>query len=73
MIPRSCSFDEPHTGLDQDAAAMLDGLLRRVPDGPDSGHDVARYSASRRAADRVDILSRGVIAASFAVERQTAC
>ena len=28
--PEVMLFDEPHTGLDQDASAMLDGVLREV-------------------------------------------
>ena len=58
-------FDEPHTGLDQDAAAMLDGLLSEIASGGRTvvmtSHDLARAA---QLADRLDILSRGVIAAS---------
>ncbi len=58
-------FDEPHTGLDQEAAAMLDKLLRDVAA---RGRTVVMTSHNLdRAADlaeRIDILSRGVIAAS---------
>ena len=58
-------FDEPHTGLDQEAAAMLDTLLRDVAE---RGRTVVMTSHNLdRAADlaqRIDILSKGVIAAS---------
>jgi heme exporter protein A len=64
--PEVLLFDEPYTGLDQDAAAMLDELLRRVAG---MGRTVLMTSHDiQRAADlatRIDILSRGVIAASF--------
>jgi heme exporter protein A len=58
-------FDEPHTGLDQDACAMLDGVLRSVAAQGRTvlmtSHDLAR---SEELATRFDILSRGVIVAS---------
>ncbi|HEY46465.1 MAG: sodium ABC transporter ATP-binding protein [Anaerolineae bacterium SM23_ 63] len=58
-------FDEPHTGLDQEAAAMLDTLLRDVAA---RGRTIVMTSHNLdRAADlaqRIDILSKGVIAAS---------
>jgi heme exporter protein A len=58
-------FDEPHTGLDQEAAAMLDTLLRDVAA---RGRTVVMTSHNLdRTADlaqRIDILSKGVIAAS---------
>jgi heme exporter protein A len=64
--PQILLFDEPHTGLDQDAAAMLDGVLRTIASGGRTvvmtSHDLLRAA---RLADRVDILSRGVIAASM--------
>jgi heme exporter protein A len=63
--PQVMLLDEPYTGLDQDASAMLDGLLRQVADG---GRTVVMTSHDLpRAADlatRIDVLSRGVIAAS---------
>lgn len=59
-------FDEPHTGLDQEAAAMLDTLLQDVAA---RGRTVVMTSHNLdRAADlaeRIDILSKGVIAASI--------
>jgi heme exporter protein A len=58
-------LDEPHTGLDQDACAMLDDALRRVAA---LGHTVVMTSHDlSRAADlagRFDVLTRGVIFAS---------
>jgi len=58
-------FDEPHTGLDQDASTMLDGVLRSVAAQGRTvlmtSHDLAR---SEVLATRFDILSRGVIVAS---------
>jgi len=56
-------FDEPHTGLDQDACAMLDGVLREVAARGRTvvmtSHDLARAAGL---ASRFDVLSRGVIA-----------
>jgi heme exporter protein A len=58
-------FDEPHTGLDQDACIMLDGVLRRVAAQGHTivmtSHDLARIADL---ASRFDVLSRGVIIAS---------
>ena len=58
-------LDEPHTGLDQDAAAMLDNVMRSVAvQGRTvvmTSHDLAR---SEDLATRFDILSRGAIVAS---------
>jgi heme exporter protein A len=63
--PQLMLFDEPHTGLDQDACAMLDDVLRAVAA---SGRTVVMTSHDlARAADlagRFDVLSRGVIIAS---------
>jgi heme exporter protein A len=63
--PEVMLFDEPHTGLDPDAAAMLDGLLREVAARGRTvvmtSHDLLRASSL---ASRVDILARGVIARS---------
>jgi heme exporter protein A len=64
--PALLLFDEPHTGLDPDAAAMLDDLLREVAQRGRTivmtSHDLQRASDL---ATRVDILSKGKIAASF--------
>jgi heme exporter protein A len=58
-------FDEPYTGLDQDASSMLDGVLRTVAGQGRTvvmtSHDLAR---AEDLATRFDVLSRGVIAAS---------
>jgi len=58
-------FDEPYTGLDQDASEMLDGVLRNVAAAGRTvvmtSHDLAR---AEDLATRFDVLSRGVIAAS---------
>ena len=58
-------FDEPYTGLDQDASSMLDDVLKTVAaEGRTvvmTSHDLAR---AEELATRFDILSRGVIAAT---------
>jgi len=58
-------FDEPYTGLDQDASAMLDDVLKTVAAKGRTvvmtSHDLAR---AEDLATRFDILSRGVISAS---------
>jgi heme exporter protein A len=58
-------FDEPYTGLDQDASSMLDDVLKTVAaEGRTvvmTSHDLAR---AEDLATRFDILSRGVISAS---------
>ena len=58
-------FDEPYTGLDQDASAMLDEVLKTVAAKGRTvvmtSHDLAR---AEDLATRFDILSRGVISAS---------
>jgi heme exporter protein A len=58
-------FDEPYTGLDQDASEMLDGVLKTVAAAGRTvvmtSHDLAR---AEDLATRFDVLSRGVIAAS---------
>ncbi len=58
-------FDEPYTGLDQDASAMLDDVLRRVAAQGRTivmtSHDLVRTA---ELASRYDVLSRGVITAS---------
>jgi len=62
-------FDEPHTGLDQDACNMLDTVLREVAAQGRTvvmtSHDLARAAVL---ASRFDILSRGVITASVGRE-----
>ncbi len=63
--PQVLLLDEPYTGLDQDASAMLDGVLRSVAAQGRTvvmtSHDLAR---AEDLATRFDILSRGVITAS---------
>jgi heme exporter protein A len=63
--PEVMLFDEPHTGLDQDACVMLDNVLREVAA---RGRTVVMTSHDlTRAADlasRFDVLSRGKIVAS---------
>ncbi|MBI5964629.1 MAG: heme ABC exporter ATP-binding protein CcmA [Chloroflexi bacterium] len=63
--PEVMLFDEPYTGLDQDASEMLDDVLRTVAaEGRTvvmTSHDLVR---AEELATRFDILSRGVIAAS---------
>lgn len=58
-------FDEPYTGLDQDASSMLDDVLKTVAAKGRTvvmtSHDLAR---AEELATRFDILSRGIIAAS---------
>jgi heme exporter protein A len=67
--PEVMLFDEPHTGLDQDACQMLDTVLREVAARGRTvvmtSHDLARAADL---ASRFDILSRGVIAASVKAE-----
>ena len=63
--PKVLLFDEPFTGLDQDASEMLDGLLTEVAAHGRTvvmtSHDLPRA----RLASRIDILSRGKVAASM--------
>ena len=58
-------FDEPYTGLDQDASSMLDSVLKTVAAQGRAvvmtSHDLAR---AEELATRFDVLSHGVIAAS---------
>jgi heme exporter protein A len=58
-------FDEPYTGLDQDASTMLDDVLKTVAARGRTvvmtSHDLAR---AEELATRFDIISRGVIGAS---------
>jgi heme exporter protein A len=63
--PEVMLFDEPYTGLDQDASEMLDTVLKEVAARGRTvvmtSHDLAR---AEELASRFDILSRGVITAS---------
>jgi len=63
--PEVLLLDEPHTGLDQDACAMLDDVLRQVAERGRTvvmtSHDLAR---AQDLAGRFDVLSRGKILAS---------
>lgn len=63
--PQLLLLDEPYTGLDQDAAEMLDSILRDVTDQGRTvvmtSHDLLRISDL---ATRFDVLTRGKIAAS---------
>lgn len=63
-------FDEPHTGLDQDARVMLDTVLSEIITGGRTvvmtTHDLDRAA---QLADRIDILSRGRIEASVESDR----
>jgi len=63
--PEVMLFDEPYTGLDQDASSMLDDVLRTVAARGRTvvmtSHDLAR---AEDLCTRFDVLSRGVIAAS---------
>ena len=63
--PEIMLFDEPYTGLDQDASSMLDDVLKTVAAQGRTvvmtSHDLAR---AEDLATRFDILSRGVIATS---------
>lgn len=58
-------FDEPYTGLDQEASAMLDGVLKEVAAKGRTvvmtSHDLARAG---ELSSRFDVLSHGVIVAS---------
>ncbi len=64
--PEVVLFDEPHTGLDQDACQMLDAVLSQVAARGRTvvmtSHDLARVADL---ASRFDVLSRGIIAASI--------
>jgi heme exporter protein A len=63
--PEVMLFDEPYTGLDQDASLMLDKVLREVAASGRTivmtSHDLVRASDL---ASRFDVISRGTIAAS---------
>jgi len=68
--PEVILFDEPHTGLDQEACAMLDNVLREVAARGRTvvmtSHDLIRVS---ELASRFDVLSNGVIVASATREQ----
>lgn len=68
--PEVMLFDEPHTGLDQDASTMLDGILSEVAARNRTvvmtSHDLARTGDL---ASRFDVLSRGQIVASISREQ----
>jgi len=63
--PEVMLFDEPHTGLDQDACTMLDTVLKEVAARGRTvvmtSHDLVRVADM---ASRFDVLSRGKIVAS---------
>ena len=63
--PEVMLFDEPHTGLDQDACEMLDTVLKEVAARGRTvvmtSHDLARTADL---ASRFDVLSKGKIVAS---------
>jgi heme exporter protein A len=63
--PEVMLFDEPHTGLDQDACRMLDNVLKEVAASGRTvvmtSHDLARAAGL---ASRFDVISKGVIVAS---------
>jgi heme exporter protein A len=67
--PEVMLFDEPYTGLDQDASSMLDEVLKTVAARGRTvvmtSHDLAR---AEDLCTRFDVLSRGVIAASSSRE-----
>jgi heme exporter protein A len=63
--PEVMLFDEPHTGLDQEACDMLDGILKEVASRGRTvvmtSHDLARVEDL---ANRFDVLCQGSITAS---------
>lgn len=63
--PSVLLFDEPYTGLDQEACDMLDGVLKNVAKAGRTvvmtSHDLGRV---QDLASRFDVLSGGVISAS---------
>jgi heme exporter protein A len=65
-------FDEPYTGLDQDACNMLDTVLKEIAAGGRTvvitSHDLSRVE---NLASRFDILSHGVISDSASREDLT--
>jgi heme exporter protein A len=65
--PRILLLDEPHTGLDREAAAALDDLLRDLAEEGCSilmaTHDLG---AAANLAGRIEVLAGGKIATSIA-------
>jgi heme exporter protein A len=63
--PSILLLDEPYTGLDQDASAMLDGVLKQIASQGRTvvmtSHDLVRTA---ELCSRFDVLSRGKIIAS---------
>ncbi|MDX1600032.1 MAG: heme ABC exporter ATP-binding protein CcmA [Anaerolineales bacterium] len=70
--PAVLLFDEPHTGLDQEAADMLDGLMLEVASEGRTvvmtTHDLGR---AHRLSSRVDVLSRGLVRTSVSTHQVT--
>jgi heme exporter protein A len=64
--PEILLLDEPYSGLDQDACAMLDDVLREISADKRTvvmaSHDLSHASAI---ASRLDVLSHGLICASI--------
>lgn len=64
--PTLLLFDEPYTGLDQDGSQALDETLDAIRA---SGHTILMTShdleRSQKLGTRIDVLSRGVVAASY--------
>lgn len=70
--PEVMLFDEPHTGLDQDACAMLDNVLREVAARGRTvvmtSHDLSRAATL---ANRFDVLSKGKMIASVSSQEMS--
>jgi heme exporter protein A len=68
--PEVMLFDEPHTGLDQEASAMLDEVMKEVATRGRTvvmtSHDLMRAESL---ASRFDVLSHGTIRASISRSR----
>jgi heme exporter protein A len=68
--PEVMLFDEPHTGLDQEASAMLDAVMKEVATRGRTvvmtSHDLVRAESL---ASRFDVLSHGTIRASISRSR----
>jgi heme exporter protein A len=64
--PEVMLFDEPHTGLDQEASSMLDTVMKEVATRGRTvvmtSHDLVRAESL---ASRFDVLSHGTIRASI--------